>query len=85
MIWRLSMASLDGHEGYAYFQSKSEAMQYVRDKLSTYITEAEYFKTRGAQLENRGAHWSLESFFTPKNKVQMVGLLQRWGSHADNG
>jgi len=61
----------DGSIGYAYFGSKAEALALRR----------EIHVDRGIPLEDI----TIESMPTPKTKVGIIAMLNKWGIHPNNG
>lgn len=71
MIYRVHMYDgSTGSEGYEYFASKKDA-----DGLVNKLCESGY----------RRDDLTIESANTPASKSSILALLQRWGSHPDNG
>lgn len=77
MIYRVSiMNEFEEHLGYAYFSSKAAAEKFLRDA--------------GAEPDERVFAFAyvspgITAVPTPKNKRDMLRMLNRWATHADNG
>lgn len=81
MIYRLSLVDIvDGtRKGYRYYATKSEA-EYRR---RCFILEKDNIVDKQKVLDNKDL-LKITGQRTPKNKKQLVSLLNLWGSHGDN-
>lgn len=95
MIYRVTSSCVqDGADGAAYFTNKRDAEREARcrrrdyrELLTEYRDEA---AARGSCPPDEPLAWwsvdiGIETSPTPRNKREVVALLQRWGSHPDNG
>ena len=79
MIYRVSMirtVECEEHLGYAYFSCKAAAEKFLRDA--------------DAEPDERVFAFAyvspgITAVPTPKNKRDMLRMLDRWATHADNG
>ena len=66
---------LDGHRGYQYFGNKAEAVAFAKE----------------IWFDRDGCTHSWKDLIneypqkTPKNKNELLNLLNHWASHPDNG
>lgn len=78
MIWRVETYSNQmGSEGFAYFATKAEA-----DAFCARLREQGYEPESKFSID---ASYEVESTYTPRTRLQIVALLNRWANHPDNG
>jgi hypothetical protein len=77
MIYRLSIyTGADGHEGYQFFKSIKDALAYARSVAPDYPINPEGYPINRVDIERLN---------TPKNKKDVLRMLNAWACHPDNG
>lgn len=72
-VYRVSFTLMsNGHRGYSYYSSRAEAERAV-------VAWAEEHKDDAgeAKIEDKQPQ--------PRNRVELLNMLHRWGAHPDNG
>jgi hypothetical protein len=87
--WRTEGGSSDG---FQYSGSKSETIQWIRDKFSERGLRGHYphYTYISAYAEDEWEHdihdeITVTTYATPRSKATWIAFLEEHGSHADNG
>jgi len=83
MIYQVSiMGAQTNHQGYTYFSSKAAAEKFLRDVLRAENEPDEDWDDEYEAWDTTG---EITAMPTPKNKRDMLRMLDRWATHNDNG
>ena len=88
MIYRVGSRDDDQqHFGYAYYTTKREAEKAWRERFRDQDRDGNPVCTSYDRIDDP---WdsefdSIETLPLPRNKAEILAMLEQWASHSDNG
>lgn len=89
MIYRVGSRTVDlEHYGYSYYTNKREAERAWRIAFTDEYSDGTPLCTAG--LGESEDPWdsendSIQAMPLPRNKAEILAMLEQWASHSDNG